>query len=253
MKVIIVEDERLSAERLRHLVLKIDSTITVLDILPSVQKAAEWFRANSCPDLVFLDIQLSDGTAFDLLKSLTVSPPVIFTTAYDEFALKAFNYNSIQYLLKPIEMEELDKALEKFKAMDRQPLEGTSLPDRLEQVQKTIKNEYKRRFLIKIGDQYQNVEVSQVAYVYYHDGSCLLKTREGKEFLIDYSLDQLEDILNPLDFFRVNRQFIVKADAIKEIHAYFNSRLLLRLAPGDGSEIIVSRDRVNHFKRWMDS
>ena len=252
MNVIIVEDERLSAERLRHLVHKIDGSITVLDILPSVEKASEWFRDNSCPDLVFLDIQLSDGTAFDLLKTLTISPPVIFTTAYDEFALKAFNYNSIQYLLKPIEKEELDKALAKFKSMDRHPLEETALPERLEKVQKTIKNEFKRRFLIKIGDQYQNVEVSQVAYVHYRDGSCLLTTHEGKEFLIDYSLDQLEDILNPLDFFRVNRQFIVKAGAIKEIHTYFNSRLLLRLAPGFDSEIIVSRDRVNHFKRWMD-
>ena len=124
-----------------------------------------------------------------------------------------------------------------------------SLPDRLETIQKTIRGEFKRRFLIKVGEQYQNVEVSQVAYVHYQDGHCLLTTREGGEFLIDYSLDQLEDILNPLDFFRVNRQFIVKAEAIREIHTYFNSRLLLRLSPDTPSEIIVSRDRVNHFKK----
>ncbi|TRX60717.1 response regulator transcription factor [Fulvivirga sp. M361] len=252
MDVIIVEDERLSAERLRHLLHQIDRTIDVRDMLPSLHSAIEWFRDNSPPDLVFLDIQLGDGTAFDLLRSVNNSPYIVFTTAYDEYALKAFKYNSIEYLLKPIDKPELEKALAKFNAINLQNSALIPQFNTIERIGKVVKGEYKKRFLIKIGEQYLNVSAEDIAYLHYENGSCLLTTAEGKELPLDYSLDQLEDILNPMDFFRINRQFLIRADAIHEIHTYFNSRLLLRLTPVTGKEVIVSRDRVSDFKRWMD-
>jgi two-component system, LytTR family, response regulator LytT len=252
MDLVIVEDEQLSAERLKHLVLKIDSSINVKEILPSVELAQEWFRDNSPPDVLLLDIQLSDGTAFDFLKSITTFPSIIFTTAYDEYALKAFKYNSIEYLLKPIEEEQLAKALQKFKALNRMPSESNTIIEKIESVQKSITGNYKRRFLIKIGEQFLNVDVNQISYLFYENGACFLTTKAGKKMPIDYSLDQLEEILNPMEFFRINRQYLIRSEAIEEIHTYLNSRLLLKLKPDSVAEIIVSRDRVNNFKRWMD-
>ena len=252
MNLIIIEDEKLSAERLRHLVVKIDDTIDVLATLSSVDEARSWFRDNSPPDLMLLDIQLSDGTAFDLLQSIHTFPGIIFTTAYDEYALKAFKYNSIEYLLKPIDKTELSNALRKFRTLNNLPLNDSSLTYKIENVRKSITGDYKRRFLIKIGEQFQNIEVNETAYIHNHNGSCILYTKDKRQLPIDYSLEQLEDILNPMDFFRINRQFLIKAEVIKEIHTYLNSRLLLKLIPEFKTEVIVSRDRVNDFKKWMD-
>jgi len=252
MNLIIIEDEKLSAERLRHLVAKIDSSINILGVLSSVEKAKEWFRDNSAPDVMLLDIQLSDGTAFDLLESIHIFPCIIFTTAYDEYALKAFKYNSIEYLLKPIDKIELTNALEKFRNLNHFPLSDRSIAEKLENAKKSIIGDYKRRFLIKIGAQFQNIEVTEIAYIYYQNGSCIVRTKDGRKLPIDYSLEQLEDILDPMVFFRVNRQFLVKAEAIHEIHTYLNSRLLLKLNPQFETEVIISRDRVTDFKRWMD-
>jgi two-component system response regulator LytT len=252
MNLLIVEDERLSGERLRHLVQTIDSEILVLGILQSVETALEWFKDNSPPDIILLDIQLSDGTAFDLLKSIETFPSIIFTTAYDEYALRAFKYNSIEYLLKPINKDELTKALDKFKSLHRLPVQQKNISDNLELVRKTITGEFKRRFLIKIGEQFQNIDVNNISYIFHQNGSCYVITNDNKKYLLDHSLDQLEEILNPIDFFRINRQFLIKAEAIEEIHTYLNSRLLLKLTPKTTMEVIVSRERVNQFKFWMD-
>ncbi len=251
MNLLIIEDEKLSAERLRHLVLKIDSNINILAVLSSVEEAKSWFRDNSSPDVMLLDIQLSDGTAFDILQSLDIFPSIIFTTAYDEHALKAFKYNSIEYLLKPIDKTELSNALDKFKSLNHLPLTKNSVY-KIENVQKSITGAYKKRFLIKIGEQFQNIDVRKIAYIYYHNGGCTIFTKDGRKLPIDYSLEQLEEILNPMDFFRINRQFLVTAEAIEEIHTYFNSRLLLKLNPEHKDEVIISRDRVSDFKKWMD-
>lgn len=252
MNLIIIEDEKLSAERLRHLVLKIDNSINIMAVLSSVEEAKSWFRDNSPPDVMLLDIQLSDGTAFDLLQSIHTFPSIIFTTAYDEYALKAFKYNSIEYLLKPIDRNELASALGKFKNLNHLPLSGNSIAYQLDNVQKSITGDYKKRFLIKIGEQFQNINISEVAYIHYQDGSCTLHTKDSRKLPIDFSLEQLEDILNPMDFFRINRQFLVKAEVINEIHTYLNSRLLLKLIPEFETEVIISRDRVSDFKKWMD-
>lgn len=249
-EIVIVEDERLTAERLRSLVLSCDDDFNVAAMLPSVNKAREWFRGNSPPDLVFLDIQLSDGTCFDVLKSIDPSPPVIFTTAYHEYAMKAFKFNSIDYLLKPIDKEELQKAINKFKSLN--PVQFTVRDIAYDKWNNIISNNHKRRFLVKLGDQYRNVDVQDIGFFQYEETSTYLVTFHGKKLPIDYSLDQLEELLNPMDFFRVNRQFLVHINAISQINTYFNSRLLLALSPHSTQQVIVSRDRVPDFKRWMD-
>lgn len=249
-EVVIVEDERLTAERLRSLVLSCDENINVTTVLPSVNQAREWFRGNSLPDLLFLDIQLSDGTCFDVLKNLDPSPPVIFTTAYHEYAMKAFKFNSIDYLLKPIDKEELKKAILKFKSLNAEQLMLRSMD--YDKMNNIITHNYKKRFLIKLGDQYQNVDVQDIGFFHYEETTTYLVTLGEKKLPVDYSLDQLEELLNPMDFFRVNRQYLVQINAIRQINAYFNSRLILALSPKTSQEVIVSRDRVSDFKRWMD-
>lgn len=250
MEAVIIEDESLSAERLVHLLQKVDSSVRVSATLNSVESALEWFRDNSQPDLVFLDIQLGDGSAFDFLEQVDVLSPIIFTTAYDEYAIKAFKFNSIDYLLKPIEIELLRAALKKLRDF---PQKEATNKSSFQTVRKIVNNDYQKRFLIKIGDQYKNVEVDDIAFFFHQDGQCYVTIANGQNLPIDQSLDQLEDKLSPVDFFRVNRQFITHAKSIEEIHSYFNSRLMLKLKPDQKREVVVSRDRVNGFKAWLDS
>ena len=250
MKALVIDDERLARKEL----------ISLLKDYPKIEIVGEAVNADDAqekitelkPELLFLGIQMPGRNGFELLESLDVVPKVIFTTAYDEYALKAFKYNSIEYLLKPIDKNELANALGKFKNLNHLPLSGNSINYQLDNVQKSITGDYKKRFLIKIGEQFQNIDTSEVAYIHYQDGGCTLHTKEGRKLPIDYSLEQLEDILNPMDFFRINRQFLVKAEVINEIHTYLNSRLLLKLNPEFETEVIISRDRVSDFKRWMD-
>ncbi len=249
-EVVIIEDERLIAERLKSLVLSCKDDFKIAALLPSVNKAKEWFKDNSPPDLIFLDIQLNDGTCFDVLKSLENSPPVIFTTAYHEYAMKAFKFNSIDYLLKPIDKEELENAIMKFNSLRQEkPVEQVIDYDKMNKI---INQEHKRRFLVKLGDQYQNIDVNDIKFFHYEEGTTYLIGANGCKLPLDYSLDQLEELLNPFDFFRVNRQYFVKVDAIEKINSYFNSRLMLTLSPQASEDVIVSRDRVADFKRWMD-
>ena len=251
MDVVIVEDERLTAERLEQQVKECSDDIDSVILLDSVASAKSWFRDNSPPDLLFLDIHLTDGTGFELLKDLEIVPPIIFTTAYDEYAIKAFNYNSIAYLLKPVAQEDVVGALTKFASNGNSPIPAPK--EKFAHIDKVISGDYKRRFLVKVGDQYATITVKDIAYFSHHDGMTYLRTKEDdKQLPIDYSLDQLEDILNPMDFFRINRQYLVSMDSIHQIHTYFNSRLLLKLTPESSDDAIVSRDRVNDFKRWID-
>lgn len=253
MQALIIEDERLSADRLKVLINKIDPEIEVLAILDSVSSSRHWFRDNSPPDILFLDIQLNDGLGFDVLTELQIEIPVIFTTAYDNYAIKAFKFNSIDYLLKPIDETDLQHSIEKLKSQNKQSeASGHGAGQDFGQLKKIITGDFKKRFLVKLGDQYRSVNVEDIAYFYYRDGMTYLMTMDGKKYPVDYSMDQIENLLHPLEFFRVNRKLIVSLDCIKEIHSYFNSRLLLRLTPAVDDEVIVSRDRVADFKRWMD-
>ncbi len=249
MQALIVEDEKHSSERLQLLLSKIDEEIKVVGTPSSVAETRSWFRDNSPPDLIFMDIELGDGSAFDVLPEISSNIPIVFTTAYDQYALKAFSYNSIDYLLKPIEKEKLSQAIEKLGQRSNYFEEGQSL--NYNSLDRMLKVDFKKRFLVKLGEQYIPVDTTDILFFSNQKGACRLHTNENS-YIIEHSLDQVEDAVNPIDFFRINRQFIVSLSAIREIHAYFNSRLLLRLHPSTDSEVIVSRERVPHFKRWMD-
>lgn len=254
MHALIIEDERLSADRLKVLINKIDPEIRILDVLDSVSSARSWFRDNSPPDILFLDIQLNDGLGFDVLSELKFEIPVIFTTAYDNYAIKAFKFNSIDYLLKPIDETDLQHSIEKLRSQDRQsePATISGVGQDFGQLKKILTGDFKKRFLVKLGDQYRSVNVETISYFHYQGGMTYLIANDGKKYPLDYTMDHIESLLHPLEFFRVNRKLVLSLSSIKEIHSYFNSRLLLKLAPELSEEVIVSRDRVADFKRWMD-
>ena len=251
MVAVIIEDERLSAERLLTMIDHLPNKIDVAATLESLKEAKAWFRDNSLPDMVFLDIQLGDGTAFDLMDDISVAVPIIFTTAYDNYAIKAFKFNSIDYLLKPIEQNKLEHAVDKLFEISRQP-DDIFEKGKIDQLHRIINGDFKKRFLVKRGDQFIPVNVDQVAYFVYHQNTTWIITKDNQKFIVDQSLDQLENMVSPLEFYRVNRQMIITLSTISEIHSYFNSRLLIKLEPACQDEVIVARDRVAEFKRWMD-
>ncbi len=249
MKVIIFEDEALIAERLIALIARYDKSIEVLGVFATVDSGAQWLDSHPAPDLIFMDIQLSDGFCFELFERTKVASPIIFTTAYDEFALKAFKYNSIDYLLKPVDFVDLERSLEKFSS-----LSAARKPDSesIRQMINKFSASYKSRFLVKVGDQFRVIMADETAYFKFDSGFVSIVTRNKSEFITDFTLDKLEEILDPTKFFRINRKYIVSIDSIQKISSYFNSRLQLELAPAAREAVIVSRERVPSFKDWLD-
>ena len=251
IKVIIIEDEKPSARRLMRLLT--DIGIEAQGMLHSVEEAVTWFKMNEHPDLILLDIQLSDGLSFEIFEQVVVNSAIIFTTAYDEYALKAFKLNSIDYLLKPIDDEELEAAISKFKL--NQPKKHDILVD-INQIKKLLINpldkSYKKRFTIKIGQHLRMVETEDIECFYSDQKATYSYTIDRKNYLMDFSLEQLDEELNPLKFFRVNRKFIVNVTAIKDIISYTNSRLQIKLNNFSELEIIVSRERVKEFRKWLE-
>ncbi|MGS2741143.1 LytR/AlgR family response regulator transcription factor [Sinomicrobium sp. M5D2P17] len=249
MKVIIIEDEKPAARRLQRMVEKLG--IPVNDMLHSVEEAIEWFEKNEHPDLIFLDIQLSDGLSFEIFEAIEVKSAVIFTTAYDEYALRAFKLNSIDYLLKPIDDEELEEAMKKYR--DRIPASRIQLD--FEEVRKMLVNpldrQYKKRFTVKIGQRLKMVPIEEIECVYSENKGTYIHTSEGRDYLLDTTLDSLENELPPDTFYRVSRKFYVNVSAIRDIIAYTNARLQVKLHRYNGQEIIVSRERVKDFKDWL--
>lgn len=250
MKTVIVEDESIAARRLAQLVLEIHPEAEILAEITSVSSGLDWFASNPMPDLIFLDIQLNDGYGFDLLDAYQDHAPVIFTTAYNEYAIRGFKYNGLDYLLKPIDKKDLRQALEKY--LNRQAsLKGDATPD-LEAFKNLLTKEYKRRFMVKLGNQFKAFSVDEIAYFRSDEGTIFLTTHKGQSYPVEYSLDQLDEILDPIQFFRINRKYIVSVHCVREIHTYFNSRLLLKLYPKEHDQVIVSRERATRFKRWLD-
>jgi len=251
IKVIIIEDEKPSARRLKRLLSAIG--IEAQGMLHSVEEAVNWFKTNEHPDLILLDIQLSDGLSFEIFEQVVVNSAIIFTTAYDEYALKAFKLNSIDYLLKPIDDEELEAAIEKFKI--NRPEKHDLMVD-INQIKKLLVNpldkSYKKRFTIKIGQHLRMVDTEDIECFYSDQKATYAYTRDRKNYLMDFSLEQLEDELDPLKFFRVNRKFIVNINAINDIISYTNSRLQIKLNNFSELEIIVSRERVKEFRQWLE-
>lgn len=250
MKIIIIEDEKPSARRLERMITKLGYVVETQ--LHSVAASVNWLQNNKHPDLILLDIQLSDGLSFKIFEEVQLSSAIIFTTAYDEYALKAFKQNSVDYLLKPIDAEELEVAIDKFKTVRSKEV---SLPVNLEQIKalltNPLENIYKTRFTVKIGQHLKMIPVDDIECVYSENKGTYLYTNSKRDFLLDETMESIGNQLDPKSFFRVNRQFYIRIDAIKDIISYSNSRLKIVLNHYSSQEIIVSREKVKEFKKWL--
>lgn len=254
MKILIIEDEYPAAERLEKLLNKLEEPVVIEAILDSVEGAVQWLQQNTAPDIILSDIQLSDGLSFEIFEKVLVKSPIIFTTSYDEYAIKAFKVKSIDYLLKPIKLEELDSAIAKYKSL-KSAFSVTDNASKLEQLLDSLQHtgkQYKRRFLVKKGEQLIPVSDGQIAYFYTENELVYLFTPEGKKYVVDYTLEQLEALLDPARFFRINRQYILHLNAIQEIHTYFNSRFKLHIQPLPGDDVITSKGKSKAFKEWLE-
>ncbi|WP_020604697.1 LytR/AlgR family response regulator transcription factor [Spirosoma spitsbergense] len=257
MNVVIIEDEARTARQLERMLKQYDETIHILIQLPSVAEAVAWFNGNPAPDLAFMDIHLEDGLAFGIFEQLHLTLPVIFTTAYDEYMIKAFKVNSIDYLLKPVDYDEMVAALEKFKTIRTVPTPGGNTPASpdlnmlLQLMQQSRDKQYRERFMVSLGTKIRSIEVADIAYFFSEDKATYLVTKEGQSLPVEYSLDQLVNLLNPDHFFRVNRQFFVARPAIQTIHNYSAGKLKLDLTPAARHELFVSISRMSEFKDWL--
>lgn len=251
MRTLIIEDEEPAAARLQKMLLEIDPEITVLGVIVSIKSAVAWLDKNAMPDLILMDIHLSDGTSFDIFNEVKVTCPVIFITAYDQYALKSFQVNGIDYLLKPVKKDELKRALEKFNKwfMNRSG-QGIDYSKLASLIQKSDR-ELKKRILIRYGDIIKTVEIADVAYFYTEGKINFLKTKSNITYPIDFNLDELEHIIDPKVFFRINRQFIVNFDAITKMVSFSKSRVKITLSPISDIETIVSTERSGNFKHWL--
>ncbi len=252
MKILIVEDEELAVKKLEKTLSVVDPTAQVVGTADSIQSCVEWLEANSAPDLILMDIELADGQSFEIFNLTEVKSPVIFTTSYDEFALKAFKVNSVDYLLKPIQKEELQAAIHKFKKISNGSKADINIESLVKELQQKLQpKEYRKRFLVKHAQKLVSIEVDDIAY-FYSDGRLnFFKTNDHKKFVADYTMDELEDMLDPAAFFRISRSFYVAISSVEKIDDYFGNRLILSLKPAVDKEALVSREKVTDFKKWM--
>jgi DNA-binding LytR/AlgR family response regulator len=250
MQVLIIEDEIPAGLRLGKLLLRIDPEIEVLDRLDSIETSVAFLQSSARPDLLFVDIQLADGLSFDIFRQTTVHVPLIFTTAYDEYALKAFKLNSIDYLLKPIDEDELRQSLEKFLRLHKK--KDDDLPARLARIMEEMNTaKYKERLMIKKGQQLHYLKISDIAYCYAEGKLCYAVDTAGSKTMLETNLSLLEKQLPPQKFYRINRQLMVNIEAIKKIHTWLGGRLKLELSPPAMTDSVVSRERVVGFKSWL--
>ncbi len=249
MNIIIIEDEKMAAKRLETMLLQVVPESTIIAKLESVKKSIEWLQSHDQPDLIFMDIQLGDGLSFEIFEHVNISAPIIFTTAYDEYALKAFKVNSIDYLLKPIDNEGLNNSIKKLKGLQKNSLHST---EDIMHAMEMLSGKYKNRFLVKTGEHMKSISVDNIHYFFSREKATFCSIAEGKNYILDYTLDQLDQKLDPELFFRISRQFIISMDSIKDIISYSNSRLKLIFINESTIEAIVSRDRVADFKLWLD-
>jgi DNA-binding LytR/AlgR family response regulator len=247
MKVVIIEDETAAARNLAAIVRKVIPDVEILATLESIEETVEWFGSHEAPDLLFMDIHLADGESFRIFDRIDIPCPIIFTTAYDEYALEAFKVNSIDYLLKPIKEAELARAIEKL-----QRLSGSELTRRREEITEMARNRDEQKvFLIPVRDKIVPLKIEDVAFFYTTDEKVRAFDYEGNSLPMDRSLDKLLRLLSEVDFFRANRQFIVARNAITDISVWFGSRLSLNLKVKSPERIVISKDRVPEFKRWF--
>lgn len=250
MNVVIFEDEIFAAEHLEQMLLQLVPDIRILAKISTVRKGIEWLKHNNC-DLIFLDINLADGISFKIFESIQVNTPIIFTTAYDQYAIKAFELNSIDYLLKPISADSLAKSIEKFKQLNKPQQMINDLKELLRNLNSTEPG-YRERFSVEIGSKIKTVEVSDIAYFYALNKSTFFRTLSGNNYPCDFSLDRLADIVNPKYFFRVNRGYIVNLKSITGMNLMSNRSIKLTLTPNTDEIVLVSISRLADFKKWLN-
>jgi two-component system, LytTR family, response regulator LytT len=252
MKILIVEDEELAVKKLRKTLAAVDTSANVVGVTDSIKSSVEWLQDNPQPDLILMDIELADGQSFEIFNLTDVKSPVIFTTSYDEYALKAFKVNSVDYLLKPIQKEELQTALQKFQKLKGNGSSDINIDSLVKELQQKLQpKEYRKRFLVKHAQKLVSVEIEEIAY-FYSDGRLnFFKTTDNKKFVVDYTMDELEDMLDPEKYFRISRSFYVSINSVDKIDDYFGNRLILGLKPAVDKEALVSREKVTDFKKWM--
>jgi two-component system response regulator LytT len=263
MNILIVEDEKLAVRKLTKLLEEAAPDFVIKGVTPSIETTVEWISQNRAagnpePDLLFLDIELADGQSFEIFNRIDIRSTVIFTTSYDEYALQAFKVNSIDYLLKPVQLEDLQRSIKKFYDLTggQRGTAGTILPPNLESILKNLHlqqpaADYRKRFLVKQGVKLLSIETSEIAYFYIDESISFFKTHLGQRFMVDYRMDEMELFLDPDRFFRINRSIIVTHSAVVQIQPYYNNRLVVTLKPAFEKETIVSREKTNDFKKWM--
>ncbi len=253
MRILIIEDEQLAAEKMQNLLKEIKEDYKILAVLKSVEDSIKWLQDNDGPDLILSDIHLSDGICFSIFSEYEVQCPVIFTTAYEKYAIQAFEVNSIDYLLKPIQKEKLKEALDKYELLSGQNEKGKmDLYEEFKNILSGQNREFKTRFLCKLGNKIKSVPVDSISYFYSENKMTFIVDKKNNRLPINNTLDEIDQIIDPKNFFRVNRKYVSHFEAISEIHPYFKGRLKLILQPGEAKDIIVSSERAPLFKAWLD-
>jgi two-component system, LytTR family, response regulator LytT len=258
MNILIVEDEDLAVKKIQKTLSAVDSEAVITGITDSIKSTVEWLQQHPQPDLILMDIELADGQSFEIFNLVEVKSPVVFTTSYDEYALKAFKVNSIDYLLKPVQKEELQNALNKYRKIKDNYTPKTeenkdlSLDSLVKELQRKLQpKEFRKRFLVKHAQKLVSIEIDEIAY-FFSDGRLnFFKTTDNRKFVVDYTMDELEDMLDPEQYFRISRSFYVSVASIDKIDDYFGNRLILQLKPAVDKEALVSREKVTDFKKWM--
>ncbi|MBP6334267.1 MAG: response regulator transcription factor [Bacteroidia bacterium] len=252
MNILIIEDEEPAAQRLIKMITSIEPSARILEVIVSIRSAVKWLKDNPAPDLIFQDIQLADGLSFEIFNQHKVESPIIFVTAFDEYAIQAFKVNSIDYLLKPIKKEELEKSIRKYHKLKAN--NHNSTPSDMEDLIATLRGpgkKFKSRFLIRFGEHIKKIDISEIAYFYTQDKINFLKTFSGNSYPLDMNLDTLERNIDPEKYFRINRQFIVGIDSIEQMFSFSKSRVKIKLKPAIDIETIVSTERSPAFKEWL--
>jgi DNA-binding LytR/AlgR family response regulator len=250
MRVLIIEDEHLAADKLSRMLHELDPHIQILATLESVSESANWLADNPAPDLIFMDIQLDDGISFEIFEAVKITAPIIFTTAYNEYAIKAFKVNSVDYLLKPFAEEELRAAIDKYKQLHS----GLNIQsEKIDYLYRQLVKEYKSRFIVKIGTHFHSVSIDEIACFFIRERATFIKTIVGKNLDIDYSLDQVQKLVDPTRFFRINRNYVINIDSISDIISYSSNRLKIVLKNFEHlDDLLVSREKTSEFKKWLD-
>lgn len=254
MRVVIIEDETFAAKALEAMILELRPGTEIIEVLPSIEEAVAWFETNSQPELIFCDIHLSDGNSFEIFKEVMLECPVIFTTAFNEYAIEAFKVNSIDYLLKPIKKEELSRAIAKYESLNSKSFNEQldNLQNLLHEVQKRAAPTKRSRFMVKSGQSIRVIPSEEAAYFLAEDGIVLLVNFDGKRFAVNNSLDQLDEQLDEHSFFRANRQLIINIKAVEKAESYFKGRLLLRTQPETPGDQVISSNKAAAFRQWLE-